>query len=231
MLRRSPRALLLWAGAAIVAVATALLVGTDLATLHRRAGALGPEVEVAVAARDLPVGVTLDAGDVRSRRVHRSQLPPGVVPPDAADGRVLAVPLVRDAFVAEANLAPRDRTGLDGVVPPGMRIVRIVVAGPTAGLRAGAAVDVLATFDAGTAVDPEGAAYADPTVVVARGALVIGTDDEVASDVAAAGEGLTLLVTEEEALAVSYASAAGVVTVALVPPEDARATTTELGPT
>jgi Flp pilus assembly protein CpaB len=176
---------------------------------------------VAVATRDLPVGVTLDAGDVRGRRVHRSQLPPGVVPPDAADGRVVSVPLVRDAFVAEDNLAPRERTGLDGVVPPGMRVVRIVIAGPTAALRAGAAVDVLATFDAGTAVDPEGTAYANPTVVVARGALVISTDDEVATD-GAAGDGLTLLVTEEEALAVSYATAAGVVTVALVPPEDAR---------
>jgi Flp pilus assembly protein CpaB len=225
MLRRSPRALLLWAGAAVVAVATALLVGTDLATLHRRAGALGPEVEVAVATDDLSVGVTIDAGDVRARRVHRSQLPPDVLPPDAAVGRVVTVPVVRDAFVAEGNLSPRDRNGLDGVVPAGMRIVRIVVAGPPRELRPGAAVDVLATFDAGTAVDPEGAASADPTVVVARGALVLGVDDEVAAD-APGGDGLTLLVTEEEALAVSYASAAGVVAVAVVPPEDARASTT-----
>jgi Flp pilus assembly protein CpaB len=221
MLRRSPRALLLWTGAAVVAVATALLVGTDLATLHRRAAALGPEVEVAVATRDLPIGVTIDAGDIRSRRVHRSQLPPGAVAPATADGRVVAVPVVSDGFVADDNLAPRDRTGVDGVVPPGMRVVRIVVAGPTTQLRPGAAVDVLATFDAGTAVDPEGAAYADPTVVVARGALVLGTDDGVAAD-APTGDGLTLLVTEKEALAVSYASAAGVVAVALVPPEDTR---------
>ncbi len=225
MLRRSPRVLLLWAGAALLAVATALLVGTDLATLHRRAGALGPEIDVAVAARDLPVGVTLDADDVRARRVHRSQLPPGILAPDALDGRVVAVPVVREGFVSEANLAPRDRRGLDGVVPPGMRVVRVVVAGPTAGLRSGAAVDVLATFDTGTGVDPEGTAYAEPTVVVARGALVVGTDDAAASDTELPGEGLTVLVTEEEALAVSYASAAGVVTVALVPPEDTRATT------
>jgi Flp pilus assembly protein CpaB len=225
MLRRSPRALLLWTGAVAVAVATALLVGTDLATLHRRAGALGPEVEVAVADHDLSVGVTIDAGDVRARRVHRSQLPPGVVPPDAAVGRMVTVPVVRDAFVAEGNLAPRDRSGLDGVVPAGMRIVRIVVAGPTREVRPGAAVDVLATFDAGTGVDPEGGSYADPTVVVARGALILGTDDDVAVD-APDGDGLTLLVTEEEALAVSYASAAGIVAVALVPPEDARASTT-----
>ncbi|HUF83975.1 MAG TPA: Flp pilus assembly protein CpaB [Acidimicrobiia bacterium] len=221
MLRRSPRALLLWTGAVVVALATALLVGSDLAALHRRAAALGPEVEVAVATRNLPVGVTIDADDIRSRRVHRSQLPTGAVAPETANGRVVAVPVVRDAFVADDNLAPRHRTGLDGIVPPGMRVVRIVVAGPTADLRPGAAVDVLATFDTGAAVDPEGAAYGDPTVVVARGALVLATDDEVAAG-APAGDGLTLLVTEEEALAVSYASAAGIVAVALVPPEDAR---------
>jgi Flp pilus assembly protein CpaB len=223
MLRRSPRALLLWAGAGVVAIATALLVGTDLATLHRRAGALGPEVEVAVATRDLPVGTTIDTGDVRTRRVHRSQLPTGVVAPGAVDGRVVAVPVLRDGFVAEGNLAPRDRTGLDGVVPPGMRVVRVVFTGTAPSqLQPGTAVDVLATFDVGAAVDPEGVAYAEPTVVVARGALVLAADDEVAGDTAAGGAAVTLLLTEDEALAVSYASAAGIVTVALVPPEEAR---------
>jgi len=223
MLRRSPRALLLWAGAGVVAIATALLVGTDLATLHRRAGALGPEVEVAVATRDLPVGTTIDTGDVRTRRVHRSQLPTGVVAPGAVDGRVVAVPVLRDGFVAEGNLAPRDRTGLDGVVPPGMRVVRVVFTGTAPSqLQPGTAVDVLATFDVGAAVDPEGVAYAEPTVVVARGALVLAADDEVAGDTAAGGAAVTLLLTEDEALAVSYASAAGIVMVALVPPEEAR---------
>jgi Flp pilus assembly protein CpaB len=155
--------------------------------------------------------------------VHRSQLPPGVVPHGDLDGRVIAVPVLHDGFIAERNLAPRDRHGLDGVVPPGMRIVRVVVTGPTVGLDPGAAVDVLATFDVGAAVDPEGAIYADPTAVVARGALVVGFDEGDAVDVTEqTGDGVTLLVTEKEALAVSYASAAAVVTVALVPPEDAR---------
>jgi Flp pilus assembly protein CpaB len=217
---------LLWAGAVVVALATALLVGTDLATLHRRAGTFGPEVEVAVATRDLTIGVTVDGDDIRSRRVHRSQLPPGVMSPGDVEGRVIAVPVLRDGYLAQRNLAPRGRRGLDGVVPVGMRIVHVVVAGPSVGLEAGSAVDVLATFDAGTAVDPEGAAYSEPTVVVARGALVIATDDGDASEIAnTAGDGLTVLVTEKEALALSYAAAAAVVTVALVPPEDARAPT------
>jgi pilus assembly protein CpaB len=223
MLRRSPRALLLWTGAIAVAVVTAVIVGTDLAALRRRAHDLGPEVAVAVATRDLPTGAIVEGDDVGVRRVHRSQLPPGILPADAARGRVVTVPVLRNAFVADRNLAPRRRSGLDGVVPPGMRVVRIVVddARP---LRAGVAVDVLATFDATGAVDPDGAAYDDPTVVVARGALVVGTDHATRRDATdATGSGVTLLVTENEALALAYASAAGVISVALVPPEDARA--------
>lgn len=226
MFRRSPRAVLLWAGAIVLALATALVVGADLATLHRRAGDLGPEVVAAVAVRDLPVGVTLAPSDVRARRVHRSQLPPGVLAPDDAAGRVVAVPVLRDGFVAERNVAPRDRVGVDAVIPAGMRVVRIVVPQPTGELQIESSyVDVLATFDAGSNVDADGDQAGDPTVVVARGALVVGTDDgsvSVGPDVAT-GNGVALLVTEDEALAVAYASAAGIVSVALVPPEDARA--------
>ncbi|MGH9033593.1 MAG: Flp pilus assembly protein CpaB [Acidimicrobiia bacterium] len=227
MLRRSPRALLLWTAAAGVATATALLVGTDLATLHRRARDLGPEVAVAVATRDLPVGATIADGDLRVRRLHRSQLPADALQRDDAAGRVVAVPVLRDGYVSARNLVPRDRSGLDGVVPPGMRIVRIAADAPSAARRAGAAVDVLATFDAGVAIAPESGGPDDPTVVVAEGALVVAIDGETAAagDLAGAegADGMTLLVTEDEARALAYAAAAGVVTVALVPPEDARA--------
>jgi Flp pilus assembly protein CpaB len=226
MFRRSPRALLLWTGAIVLALVTALVVGTDLATLHRRAGDLGPEVVAAVAARDLPVGVTLERNDLRARRVHRSQLPPGALTPDDAAGRVVAVAVLRDGFVVERNVAPRDRTGLDAVIPAEMRVVRIVVPQPTDELHVESShVDVLATFDAGAVVDSEGEESGDPTVVVARGALVVGTDDgDVGLGPAGAGgNGVALLVTEDEARAVAYASAAGIVSIALVPPEDARA--------
>lgn len=228
MLRRSPRALLLWTAAIAIALVTALVVGTDLAALHRRARDLGPEVAVAVAARDLPVGSTIDEGDVRVHHVHRSQLPAGAVDPDAAAGRVVAVPVVRDAFVSRRNLAPRHRDGLDGAVPPGMRVVRVTADAPAASRRTGAAVDVLATFDVGVTFDPTDEESGDPTVAVARGALVLDVD--VASGgpgdlagTAATGDGMTLLVTEAEARALAYAAATAVVTVALVPPEDARA--------
>ena len=75
MLHQSPRALALRLAAVVVAVATAGLVASDLATLHRRAHDFGPERAALVARRDLPMGTTIRAGDVHTRAVHSSQLP------------------------------------------------------------------------------------------------------------------------------------------------------------
>jgi Flp pilus assembly protein CpaB len=221
MSRRSPRAVLLWLGAILVAVVTAVLVATDLAALHRRAHSLGAPRSVAVAARDLPLGSRIGRGDLRSRTVHRSQLPSGAVSLHAAERRVVAVPVVRGAFVLDGNLAPRRRTGLDGAIPPGMRAVRIVARDA---LRppVGSSVDVLVTFESNDATG--GSA---PTVVAARGVLVLGTDDAPAAvetragGSSAAGLGVTLLVADDDAPRLAFATASGVVTLALVPPEDA----------
>ena len=221
MSRRSPRAVLLWLGAVLVAVVTAVLVATDLAALHRRAHSLGAPRSVAVATRDLPLGTTIDRGDLRSRTVHRSQLPSAAVTPRAAAGRVVAVPVVRGAFVVGGNLAPRHRTGLDGAIPPGMRALR-VVARDALRPPVGSSVDVLVTFESNDAT-----AGSAPTVVAARGVLVLGTDDAPAAvetragDGNAAGLGVTLLVADDDAPRLAFATAAGVVTLALVPPEDA----------
>jgi Flp pilus assembly protein CpaB len=227
MSRRSPRAVILWLGAIVVAIATATLVATDLAALHRRAHSLGAPRPVAVAARDLPLGTTIRRGDITTRPVHRSQLPHGALSPDAADQRVVAVPVVRGAFVVAGNVAPRERRGLDGAVPPGMRALRIV-ARDALHPPVGSSVDVLVTFDSSDGASREGA----PTVVAARGVLVLGTDDAPAAVEAGtprvdagrqeAGLGVTLLVGEDDAPRLAFAAAAGVVTLALVPPEDAE---------
>jgi pilus assembly protein CpaB len=219
MLRRSPRALALWAAALAVAVITATVVAGDLAALHRHAADLGPERDALVANRDLPIGTTLRADDVRARRVRTSQLPPRVLARAAdAVGRVVAVPVLRGEFVAAGNVAPRRRTGLDGVVPRGMRAMRVVV---TDALRprAGASVDVLATYDPSAAK----ANGRDTTVVVADGVLVLGTDARAASGSGRTGAfGVTLLVDPAQARDLAEAQANGVLTLALVPPEDAR---------
>jgi Flp pilus assembly protein CpaB len=222
MSRRSPRAVLLWIAALLVAVLTAAVVATDLAALHRRASGLGPLRPVAAAVRDLPAGTMIGDGDVTARSVHRSQLPADAMSPAQARGRVVAVPVVRGAFVVDRNLAPRRRTGLDGAIPPGMRALRIVVRDA---LRppVGSSVDVLVTFEPGSSA----ASGAAPTVVAARGVLVLGTDDAPAAFEKGGGQrtgpglGVTLLVMKDDAPRLAFAAAAGVVTLTLVPPEDA----------
>jgi pilus assembly protein CpaB len=222
MLQRSPRALLLWIAAAAVALGTGAVVAGDLASLHRRAGDLGPEVDAVVARHDLVMGATVTTDDLGARRVHRSQLPPGVLTGiDAALGRVVATPVLRGGFVADRNLAPRRRTGTDGALPAGTRAFHLVVADAVRP-RAGAAVDVLATDGGG-----RGAGDADPTSatsarVVAAGVPVLTTDDEGRSAAGGHALGVTLLVTPREARDLAAAAASGTVTLALVPPEDAH---------
>ena len=215
MFRRSPRALALWGAALAVAVVTAVVVGGDLAALHRRAAGLGSRVDAVIAARDLPLGRHLTRADLDTRTVYRSQLPAGVATGRGAlVGRVVAVPVVEGAYVVARNLAPRRRSGLDGVVPRGMRVMRIVV---TDALRPrpGAAVDVLASFD------PGAPGARDGTVVVAAGVTVVDTDRRSGSGAERAGAaGVTLLVDPHQAQALADAQANGVVTLALVPPED-----------
>lgn len=222
MFRRSPRALALWGAALVVAVVTATVVASDLAAIHRRASSIGPEVRAVVAARDLATGRELSAADLVTRRVHRSQIPAGtLVAGDATRGRVVTVPVLRGGFVTTRNLAPRRRTGLDGVLPEGTRAIRVDLSGALVP-RLGAAVDVLASY-AGTS-----ASSAD-TVVVAAGALVLGTDDDGTRGTARTGAGVTLLVDVDEARELADAQANGVLTLALVPPEEAARRSRESG--
>jgi Flp pilus assembly protein CpaB len=218
MFHHPPRALALWAAAALVAIVTAVVVAGDLAALHRHATALGPERDVLVAARALSVGDVVDRADLAVRRVHRSQTAPGVLTrPADATGHVVVVPVLRGGFVAAGNLVARHRGGLDEVVPAGMRALRVVVTDSLQPTR-GATVDVLAT------ADPHGTAGDDaPARLAAAGVLVLGTD---ARDTTGGGRsgasGVTLLVDPDQAADLAAAQAQGVLTLALVPPESAR---------
>ena len=213
MSSRSPRALVLWSAAALVAVVTATVVASDLASLHRRASDFGAEVRAVVATRDLAVGTQLRASDLRSRPVHRSQLPAGALTDRAATrGRVIVVPVVRGNFVVARNLAARDRTGIDGVLPAGTRAIRVDVTN-AAVARVGASVDVIATYAGDGSRDAQ-------TVVAASGALVLATDHGNGGT-GRSGEGVVLLVGIQEAYDLADAQANGVLAMALVPPEEA----------
>jgi Flp pilus assembly protein CpaB len=193
MLRRSPRAVLLWAATAIVALATATYVADILVSLRHQDRAFGRVHSVVVASRDLPLGRRLHAGDLAARRV-RGEDPQGrddVTDRAAAVGRVVAVPLLRGAVVTGRHLASSRRDGRDGSVPAGLRAMRVVIEG---GVRPhpGDPVDVYATFDPQTV-----AADVEPTLTVARAVPVIAVDGSDGGEGTAIG--VTVLVTPAEA--------------------------------
>ena len=218
-MRHSPRVLLAWSAAIVVALTTARVVGGDLATLHRRASSLGPRRTVVVADRDLEIGRAITARDLRSETRYASEIPRAAVSdPARVVGRVVVVPLLRDAVVFAGNVAPSERTGLDGVIPVGDRAVHVA---PKDGFRppAGAIVDVLAAFDP-SVVRVEGAGSA--AVVVASGARVLAVDggpDDASYD--NTHSGVTLLVTDTEARVIAFAAASAEITLAIAPPESA----------
>jgi Flp pilus assembly protein CpaB len=215
-MRRSPHVIVAWIAAIVVALTTVRIVGGDLAALQRRARTLGPDVRVLLATHDLPVGRTITPADVRF--VTR---PASTVAADTlhdlnqAQGRVVAIPVLRDDPVGARNVAH----DLDGVVPAGRRVVHVA---SKDGYQPppGAIVDVLATFDPAAGVPGGGRGAA---TVVAHGARVLTADDPGESgDPGHAG--VTLLVTEAEAPAVAYAATIGDLTLALAPPETACCT-------
>jgi len=220
-MRRSPRVVLAWIGAALLALLTARVVGTDLASLHRRAQRLGADVPVMLAARDLPLGTTIAASDLRVVTRPASTVANDALRDlNAAIGRVVSVALVRDDVVRARHLSTRGQ-GLDGVVTAGRRALRVAAKD---GYRppAGSVVDVYATFDPAT-VSVGGAPGRAQRV--ATGARVLAGDPaDNASSVDPGPAGVTLLVTEAEAQSVAFAAALGQVTFALAPPETACCT-------
>lgn len=226
MFRRSRRALLVSVAAVVLALATARVVAGDLAALHSQARDAGPPVHIVVATRNLLLGETVSEGDLDARRIHRSEMPPGAMRVESEGiGRVVTVPVLEGVPVVQGNLADRERTGVDGVVPPGMRAVQ-VVAEESVLPRSGEIIDVLVTFDPAR-IGPD----VEPTLTVASGALVIkgvgGGSGEEAGDAENATSGatgsvtVTVLVSVETAHRLAFAAANGVVTLAVAPPEDA----------
>ncbi|MFN8034468.1 MAG: Flp pilus assembly protein CpaB [Acidimicrobiia bacterium] len=225
MFGRSPRALLFWAAAALVAVWTASYAARELTAVQRREARLGRSRTVVVARRDLAIGATVRTGDLVTARVHDGYPPGALASPAPAVGRVVVVPVLRGETITIRHVAAASRHGLAAVVPRGMRAVRIVVAD---GLRPrpGQSVDVLATFDPAKVPDA-----ADATVTVVAAAPVVRVDRaggggsapaSAGPGIAGAGDpaGVTLLVDAEHARRLAYARVNAVLTLALVPPEE-----------
>jgi Flp pilus assembly protein CpaB len=194
---------------------TAHTIATDLASLHAQARRSGPLVPVAVARRWLPLGHVIAPGDVTTRRVFAADRPAGSFgDPDRLTGRTVAVPVLAESPVLRGALASRG----GAPVGPGQRALWVPLEHAAARPRPGTVVDVLATFPGSE----------DPTITVARGALVLEpiggpdpTSDGGGSDGGGSDGGVALLMTEDAAARVAYALANGAVTLALAPPESA----------
>jgi pilus assembly protein CpaB len=223
-MRRSPRVLLAWAAAVVVMLATARVVASDLGSLHRRAHSLGADVPVVLAARDLPLGTMLGAGDVRTvRRPSTTVSSEALHDLESVVGRIVAVALLRDDVVGARHLVAGDGRGtngpgINGIVPVGRRAVHVLVKD---GFQPpiGSVVDVLATYDPALA---NIAASPGQATIVATGARVLALagaaqTGELGASADNNGSGVELLVTEDEARSVAYAASIGEVALALAP--------------
>jgi len=218
MLRRSPRAVLLWTAAVVIAVVTAAYVADILVSLRHQDQAFGRVHTVVVATRDLPLGRRVQARDLTDRQVRGEGGEPGAVTgPAGVIGRVVAVPLLRGAVVTGRHLAAHRRDGRDGTVPAGRRSMRVVIEGGVRP-RPGDPVDLYATFDPQTIGQD-----VEPTLTIAHAVPVIAVDRANGSAVGESGAaiGVTVLVTPDEAKRLAFATAAGTLALAIAPPEEA----------
>lgn len=207
---RSPVLALRRAGAGLLAALAVFLAARPPAT-PARATPHPAVARVAVAARDLPAGTTLLAGDLRVVAVPPALAPRGRSPDAAAlAGRVLAAPVRGGEPVTDVRLVG---AGLTSLLAPGevAAPVRLADLAVTSVVRAGDWVDVLAT--------PEGAVTAE---VVADRALVLAAPSPSGSAATAAGAGasglLLLAVDATTAARMAAAEAGATVTVSLVGP-------------
>lgn len=217
MFRRSPRAALLWAASAIVAIVTAATVVSMVSSLRHQDETFGRLHTVVVARHDLPVGSRLTGSDLALSKLRGEAPATDTIRVTAsAVGRIVRVPMLRGALVTARHLSATRRSGLGDVVPNGQRAVRLVI---EHGLRptAGDLVDVYATFDPQTLGD-----NLDPTVLVAPAVMVIAVDP-TGTDTGATGDtvGITVLVSPHQASRLAFSTASGTLSLALAPPEAA----------
>jgi len=163
-----------------------------------RYGSLRPTL---VALTDLPAGATVAAGDTELRPLPAGLVPGGALD-DLVDGAVVTASIHAGEVVLDTRLGLAGLSPTVALLPPGTRGLAVPAGPGTIPLADGDLVDVLATFD------PSLAEGNEPTVAVARSALVVHVD----------AEAVTIAVTTEQTPRVAFALTAGSVTLALSSP-------------
>jgi Flp pilus assembly protein CpaB len=192
--RPAPYWLVAIALAALTAFVVARLVGQAEAAAARF-GSLRPTL---VALRELDAGAVVAPGDTELRPLP-AELVPATAIDRSAEGTVVTSPIHTGEVVVASRLAPGGVSPTAALLPPGTRGLAVPAGPATIPLRRGDVVDVLATFDPSTTEE------GNPTVAVARDAVVVDVGREA----------VTVAVTEEQAPRVAFALAAGAVALAL----------------
>ncbi len=193
-LSRSPLAF--WVAVALLALATASVVGKLVGRADALAARYGPLRPVVVAVHPVERGAVLRKDDLAVRQLPGSFRPEGAFGSVAeAAGRTAVVPLVAGQLVLKGHLAPDGLSGVAALLPPGTRGVSVPAAGASGLVQRGDLVDVLATFEG------------EPALAVALEALVVDVGEDAA----------TVAVSPEEARALAVAVTQGTITLAVTP--------------
>lgn len=135
------------------------------------AKAKAEQVDVLVAARDLPVQTKIGPDDVKVIQISKpAKVSTALDKPDDALGKVLQYPVASGEQILPSKFATGEPTGLAVVVPPGKRAISVKVEQVvTAGglLQPGDHVDVIGTFNKETAGKDESLIFLQNAEVLA----------------------------------------------------------------
>jgi Flp pilus assembly protein CpaB len=170
------------------------------------AGSASPRGHPAVvAARDLPRGHVVGAGDVETQAITPAGGPESV---DDPVGRTVTEPIFRGEPLVAARLAPDGVEGVAALLPPGTRGVAVPITLAAPPVDVGHLVDVFLTEAATTPLALELGGGPSASTRVARDALVVGVADDA----------ITVALDPGDAAQVAGGLATGTVTLAVVSP-------------
>lgn len=195
-LRRRPT--LFWLATFVLAAATGLFVARSVGKATAEAARWGVLRPTLVASADLEPGAALGPGDARVEHRPAALVPAGALE-GPAEGQTVAAGIAAGEPVLSSRLAPAGLSATAAALPEGTVGIAVPTGPGALALEPGDAVDVLVTFD------PDLAAGSEPTIIVARAAVVVRVAEEA----------VTLAVGEREAPRVAFALTAGVMTLVL----------------
>jgi len=179
--------------------------------------AVGPPVEIVIAATDLARGTALSNEMLDTASLPEDFVPPGAVPDIATViGRILTSDMDAGETLTRSRLAATTVGPVAALVPEGLRAVVVPSGAPAGTVRAGDRVEVYATYGGGRPHTELVATGLEVVRVLAGGASSgSGVGGTSTSD---PGVALVLLVDGDAAARLAYAHAFGQLQIAILGP-------------